>query len=273
MKPGIYTADQLSNEKYHSLEGISKSGLDLIDRSPAHYKFSKFGDPTRAMVVGSAIHAGILEPDMYAERYMVLDGIKARTAPEYKRAAKVHGGEFVLTETEGNEVSGMVNASMQNREAQELLSLPGNAEISVIAVDPETGIKVRCRFDWLTKCGHALDLKKTQDVRDDAFSRSVFNYRYHVQHAFYEDVWFWATGEKLQSFRFWAIEQKMPHSNRIFDLDHEAVQEGRRAYRKNLITLAECLEKDEWPGVSQESGIISLPPWAFDFNDEEEGIY
>ena len=36
MKPGIYIG--LANEQYHAAEGISKSGLDLIARSPYLYR-------------------------------------------------------------------------------------------------------------------------------------------------------------------------------------------------------------------------------------------
>ena len=272
MKPGIYTADQLSNEQYHSGPGISKSGLDLINRSPAHYRYAERSEPSRAMVIGSAIHAACLEPEVYAKRYLVLDGIKARTASEYKRAAEVRGAEYVLTEPEGDNINGMMQAVQRNREAQDVLRSPGHAELSVFAECPETGVLVRCRFDFITSDGRALDLKKTQDVRADAFSRSVYNYRYHVQAAFYEDVWYWATGERLDWFKFLAVEEKPPHANKLFLLDSEAIQQGRREYRLNLQEYARCMETETWPGVVQDEELIGLPPWAFT-QDDEGGIY
>src|SRR5690606_39465824 len=63
----------MSNEEYHSLpDSISKSGLDLIARSPAHYRYAERREPTRAMVIGTAIHAAILEPDVFATEYLLL---------------------------------------------------------------------------------------------------------------------------------------------------------------------------------------------------------
>ena len=56
----------MSNEAYHAYDGISKSGLDLIARSPAHYAYRTASEPTRAMVIGSATHAAILEPEVFA---------------------------------------------------------------------------------------------------------------------------------------------------------------------------------------------------------------
>lgn len=71
MKPGVY--DNISNADYHGGPGISKSGLDLIHRSPLHYKtvISAENDrvPTAAQELGTAAHALILEPDVFTATY------------------------------------------------------------------------------------------------------------------------------------------------------------------------------------------------------------
>lgn len=79
MKPGIYTADQLPNEEYHALDAISKSDLDKINRSPAHYKYAKENPtpPTPAMERGTAVHMAVLEPELFARSY----------APEFDASA------------------------------------------------------------------------------------------------------------------------------------------------------------------------------------------
>lgn len=71
MKPGIYS--DISNEDYHRGPGISKSGLDLINRSPMHYKAvidaANDNEPTDAQALGTAAHAIILEPAEFAKNY------------------------------------------------------------------------------------------------------------------------------------------------------------------------------------------------------------
>src|SRR5690606_28865958 len=71
MKPGVYAG--IPNAEYHGGPGISKSGLDLIHRSPLHYKAVVDGandnEPTAAQMIGTAAHALILEPAEFAKTY------------------------------------------------------------------------------------------------------------------------------------------------------------------------------------------------------------
>lgn len=71
MKPGVY--EDISNAEYHSGPGISKSGLDLIHRSPMHFHAVVTAEndrvPTPAQELGTAAHALILEPDVFASTY------------------------------------------------------------------------------------------------------------------------------------------------------------------------------------------------------------
>ena len=262
----------MSNADYHAHDSISKSGLDLIARSPAHFRYQEKREPTRAMVIGSALHAAVLEPELFASQYMLLRNVTDRRASEYKQAVAVHGADFVLTGSEADYVAGMQETVRSHPYAGRVLSDPGRAELSVITTDPVTGVAVRCRFDWLTDAGKPVDLKTTLDARPDAFARSVANYRYHVQAAFYSDVWQWETGETLDRFVFLAIEKSMPHALAPYMLDDEAIAEGRRLYREALNLYADCLDRDEWPGYDAQPQWLCLPSWAVEFNEEEEGI-
>ena len=73
MKPGIY--DNIPNETYHGGPGISKSGLDIVHRSPMHYQFARSAandnQPTPAQALGTAFHALLLEPEVFTAQYCV----------------------------------------------------------------------------------------------------------------------------------------------------------------------------------------------------------
>lgn len=71
MHPGIYR--NLTNDAYHSGPGDSKSGLDLVRKSPALLRAVKTGvrarKSTKSQMTGTSIHAMVLEPDLVAQTY------------------------------------------------------------------------------------------------------------------------------------------------------------------------------------------------------------
>lgn len=260
----------MPNNAYHSYEGISKSGLDLIDRSPAHYAHTERREPTRAMVIGTAIHAAILEPDVFEQQYLLLRDVQDRRASEYKQAIKTHSPELVLTGKEADHVAGMQESLQANTAAAALLALPGWCELSAFVECRETGAILRARYDKLTECGIAVDLKKTQDIRYDQFQRSVANYRYHVQDAFYSRVFNLITGKPLQAFKFLTVEEQSPHASKVFALDDEAKIVGERIAMRNLQTYAACNARGEWPYPDGSEELLSLPTWALEEEDFAE---
>lgn len=251
----------MPNDVYHGTPAISKSGLDKIERSPAHYQFAANREPTRAMAIGSAIHAAVLEPELFASEYLLLRDVTDRRSSEYKQAIKAHDAEFVLTGSEAIKVQGMQDAVYSNPAAAALFEGQGWNELSVFAHDPETGALCKCRFDRLTSDFVAVDLKKTQDAKERAFSRTIANYRYHVQAAFYTDVFNWATGIELNRFVFVAVEEEFPHYCKPWRVASDTYIKGTEEYRANLDTYAGCMASDEWPMPDGSEEFIFLPEW------------
>lgn len=257
----------MPNEDYHAYPAISKSGLDLIDRSPAHYAHQEAREPSRAMIIGTAIHTAILEPERFQSEYLLLRDVTDRRSSEYKQACKTHDAERVLTGKEADHVAGMQETVRSNPSAAKYLNQEGWAEISCFATCPATSVLIKCRFDWLTKTGVAIDLKKTQDIRYDKVQRSIANYRYHVQDGFYRYVFECATGQPLEDFKFLFVEESMPHASKLFTLDTEGQQVGARIAGDNLETYAACLESNDWPYPDANDELISLPAWALGEED------
>lgn len=252
----------MTNEEYHADKAIGKSGLDLIARSPAHFRYAPKREPTRAMTIGSATHCAVLEPHRFATDYVVLPGVDDRRSAIYKQAIAQRGEEYVLTGSEGDRIAGMASAVWANQYAAEMLRADGGrAEQSFFATDPVTGVRVKIRPDWLTADGRCLDLKTTQDASDTGFGKSIVNYRYFVQEAFYRDVYQWATGERMPSFEFLVVESEMPHCCTVVELPADAVEYGRTLYRRNLNTFADCLASGVWPGLPSDPHVIALPSW------------
>ncbi len=261
----------MPNAAYHAFPGISKSGLDLIARSPAHYRYAAKREPTRAMEIGTAIHTAVLEPERFASEYVLLRDVKDRRASEYREAAKVHGTERVLVAKEADNVAAMQESVLA--QYGDVLAQESWKELSVFATDPETGCLCKARFDWVSVAGLAIDLKKTQDTHADEFAKTVARYRYHVQDPFYSDVWMWAVGHALDAFKFLAVEEHPPHTANLYNLDDEGRDYGRKLYREDLNRYAECMESGEWPHYQPESELLGLPFWALPDADSDEFVF
>ena len=265
----------MRNDAYHGYEGISKSGLDLVHRSPAHYRYSAKREATRAMEIGTAIHTAILEPERFQEEYVLLRDVKDRRASEYKAAVKVHGSERVLVASEADAVAGMQESIAASVAAKTALADSPYKELSAFVEDPETGVLLRARFDTLSSKGASVDLKKTRNAQPSEFAKSVYNYRYHVQAAMYSHVYELITGEPLKKFWFLAVEDQPPHCAMLYSLDDVSLLVGHEEYRADLAAYAEAVGSGDWRGYAEPVQEISLPSWAFAQmdNDVTEEIY
>lgn len=261
IEPGNYYTD-MPNADYHASKGISKSGLDLVHRSPAHYAYRPARHATRHMEIGTAIHTAMLEPERFDSEYMLLRDVKDRRASEYKQAVKVHGSERTLSGPESDKVIGMQQAVYANAAARDLLKADGWCELSGFSIDAETGQVCRHRFDKLTTDGIGVDVKKTQDASPEAFSRTIHRYRYHVQAAFYADCHERITGDRLTSFKIIAVEEEFPHGVKVYTLDDDALAIGRAEYREDLATYAACVSADDWPCYGDDDMLLSLPGYV-----------
>lgn len=257
---------------YHAHESISNSGLTLIARSPAHYHHAPRWKGSRFTEIGTAFHTALLEPERYQREYITVADCDDRRTAAYKDAAKTYGGDKTLTASEGAAVEVMAESVRANAAAADALAKPGWAELSLFVNDPETGVLMRCRFDYLTEDGNALDVKKTQDCREFAFAKSVHLYRYHVQAAMYSHVYELVTGKPLVSYQMLAIEEAPPCANVLYDIDPLATAHGFTLYREALAEYARCLYSDTWPSYSG-TGVVTLPEWvlaSLELTDDEQ---
>lgn len=256
---------KLSNAEYHRHPAISKSGLDRINQSPAHYQAWR-NEPrkeTPALTFGSAAHAFILERESFFDRYIVApDGIDRRTKDGKAQWAEFEAqanGKTLIRSEDMQSIDAMDSAVHQHQSAAELLA-EGIAEVS--AFGNLWGVDVKCRPDWLREDGIVVDLKTTDDAGPGAFPSSVAKYRYHVQSALYQDI-LALLGIRVSAFVFIAVEKQAPYAVGVYELDADSLEAGRSAYQRNLDTYKRCTETGLWPAYSSAIETIQLPRWAF----------
>jgi len=247
----------LSNEAYHAHDSISKSGLDLIDQSPAHFK-SSVRKETTAFKQGTAIHCAVLEPDELDNRYFFIpEKLDLRTTygkSKNQEYALKNEGKILLSLEEYQMLCGIRREVSKHKLASQLFD-GGKPEVSFFSqID---GVDVRCRPDYWNG-SIVVDLKSTDCASEKQFKKSVINYRYFVQHPFYVDVMA-SEGIDIDAFLFVAVEKTEPFGIGVFELDENFIEYGRLQYQKNLDTYKRCLDTGLWPCYPEHLQTIELP--------------
>lgn len=253
----------LSNNEYHAHPAVSKSVLDRVSRSPLHARAYLDGyreEPTAAMQFGTALHTAVLEPVVFANQYVVFDGDRRTKAGKEAYELLVSSGASIISRSDYDAISAMAKAIRNHSVAGRLLT-EGKAEHSVFWTDPITGLECKCRPDWWNG-SMLVDLKTTEDASPEGFARSIANYRYHVQAAFYMQ------GTGATRFLFVAVEKKPPYAVAVYELDADSLDVGHALRMRDLTTYASCIQERRWPGYSDRIETLSLPGWAFPAEEE-----
>jgi hypothetical protein len=262
----------MSSADYHGHPAISRSRLDLISRSPFHY-FSQYltpGAPTRdettALKMGTLGHCAILEPDELDHRYIVRPAdLDMRTKAGKEWAESVPPGLIQISAEQKSAAQNMRRSILTLPDIESALSR-GYAEPSVFYMHPEFDIEVKIRPDWVHECGNGdvilVDVKTAADASPREFARSVANHRYHVQAAFYSDVFEKALGQHVLGFVFAVVESSYPFTPACYMLDDQAMALGRTLYHDDLQLLKHCMTSNSWPAYGREMQVLSLPRWA-----------
>ena len=58
------------------------------------------------------------------------------------------------------------------------------------------------------------------------------------------------------------FEKEPPYEVAAYEMDDEALDQGRSLWRRRLEVYKTCVEKDEWPGYSDAVQVVNLPDWA-----------
>lgn len=265
---GIHT--DIPADLYHRRElgVVNKGALDQIARTPAHYLAWVGGQEqkeTPALLFGRALHALVLEPDVFAGEWAQrpeFGDLRTKAAREARDAWLAENpGKALVDSDDWKRLHGMRDAVMAHPVAGLLFS-GGVAEATAIWADPEHGLLCKARMDyWRPDIGVIGDLKSTEDASPAAFARAVASYRYHVQQAHYSQGVV-AAGFEAPTFVFVSVEKQPPYAVSVYQLDEEAVHRGHELRGRDLRALDECLRTDEWPAYPPVVNTLSLPGWA-----------
>lgn len=264
-EPGFY---DLPEDVYHADRhlaptlgrSLSSSGAKTLLDCPARFAWQREHPVVKdAYDFGSVAHTLLLG---LGEDIVVIDAADWRTnAAKAERDAAREAGRVPILVGDYARAVALVDAVRAHPVAGRIFDpLKGRPERSLYWIDPATGITCRGRLDW-EMSNAIVDLKTAVTAAPQRFSRSLVDYGYALQAAWYQDGYEVLTGERLP-FVHVVVEKEPPHLVAVYQVDADALAYGADRAAEARALYAECESADEWPGYSTDIELVSLPGWV-----------
>ena len=269
-KEGVY---EISNEQYHSSNGISRSMLMEFKRSPYHYWYKYISglcpieEATPAMNLGNAVHTLSLEEHKFDNEFFICTQATKprRGTPPYEKMLSEANGKIILTRDDYLQAALMAKSIKTDEYASQLLE-GCLIERSIYFTHKPTGLLVKARPDaW---CGSLVcDLKTTADAREHKFQGSAMAYGYFTQAAIIKEALL-SIEIQMEDFVFICSEKEPPYAVASYTITQNALDYGSKQFNSLMIGLKQCMDSDKWPSY----GIRDLDAPNYAEYDEIMGI-
>ncbi|MFK7822763.1 MAG: PD-(D/E)XK nuclease-like domain-containing protein [Oligoflexales bacterium] len=251
----------ISMQDYHAdTARPSKSMLsDLLDRPSTYYK--KYVAPleereqkksAKHFRDGDLVHCKVHEPKEFSSRYHVVD-VSSRATKTFKQTV-LGTDKICITSSEYNNASYMADALWNNKQARAYLELAGKAERTFYYTDPETGIELKARPDFITDDSvFVLDTKTARSIDPFDFIRDADSFKYWLSPEIINNAVESVRGIKPQAYVFLCVENKgeKKPDTAIYYADFDFLELGEIKLKQALQTLKQCRESGHWPAFDQ----------------------
>jgi exodeoxyribonuclease VIII len=266
--PAVY---DISNEEYHSGEGISRSGLTEYKRSPLHFHHKYvLGNRDRKAVeiitlrdpleFGNAVHTYILEPQKFNEEYFVIEKIARNTIKGknlYKEKLEEAQGRTLIN-SEAFETIEKMSESLHAHPDAKVLLQDIQVEKSIYWNDPDTNLLCKARPD-IWHANYIADLKTATDGSPEFFSKEIFSKGYHLQAAMIH-LGLKELNIDMTNFVYLVVEKQAPFATAVYTLDKEDLAIGIEEVKRLLTNVSENFKTNKWPAY--QTACVSMPAFA-----------
>lgn len=277
---------------YNQIEGINYSLLKEYHKSPRHFRYAMDNrrQATESQMLGTLVHSMVLEPHTVADDFTIInpsqrpnpdrdfrESENKRWKQELLEDASINNKSIVDLEIY-DQAKAMADSVLSNPVIKSLLE-KATIEKGIMWTDPLTGLKCKGRPDaFVPEKDLIIDLKTTISAHPQDFQRSVWNYRYHEQAAFYSMGLKALHGaDKFGRFLFIAVENKAPYCSASYFLSPNALDTGWMTCQSLLNLHKECLDSNDWSRgyevrADHKSGIMDmdLPQYAYMKQENDE---
>jgi hypothetical protein len=244
---------------YDSIEALNYSGSKELLKSPAHFRLyaTTPREETKALRLGSYVHALVLEPASVAEKFAVAPVCDRRTkdgkAAYEAFTSGIKPGTTVLSADESDEglkiaaaAQGCIDRHGFKFKATELM-------FTTLFLDAQLKVAI----DAIGEDGYLYDLKTCEDASPAGFLKAVRAYRYNLQANFYKAAYVAGFKEHIQGFRFICVEKETLQTA-VYELGPNLMAYGYTDFIKAVDLYKSCLASNDWPGYPQDIQTLDL---------------
>ncbi|HEV6951923.1 MAG TPA: PD-(D/E)XK nuclease-like domain-containing protein [Promicromonospora sp.] len=262
---GVGVHDDIPELTYHSLPGLSSTGVKAMLDSPARYRWdSEHRVEKKAFDLGHAVHGKVLgvglDIAVIPDDALGANGAtNTKVAKEFIAAARAEGKVPVKSDVAA-QVDAMAEAVLAHRDARALLE-HGQPEVSLLWDDPDTGVRCRGRIDYVRANGLLVDLKTSGvTVNPRSWAATAARLGHGEQSVHYREGWHVLTGERARMVHV-LVETAEPHFVSVAELDDEFDLVAGERVRAAIDLYAKCLATDTWPAYPDGISRITPPRW------------
>lgn len=269
-EPGVY---DIPFDAYLRHPALSKSKMfNLLETCPAQFLYDlehpqppkkeyDFGTAAHKLLLGVGAEIAVIDADNYRDKGAARDRDFAREDGMVPLLAKDYAKALAMVEV------------VRRHPIAGRLFIEGKPEQSLFWTDPESGVQMRARLDWLGEKRDSrlmlVDFKTAKAVDLASIEKAIFDYGYHMQRAQYVNgAIALGLGDDDTDLAFVFQSKTPPYLVRVVQLEMNAIRLGRARIRKAIAIYLECLESGHWYGYD-ETSYAALPAYG-ERRDEEE---
>ena len=226
--------------------------------SPADYFYQKGAnwEPTAAQVMGTLIHAMLLEPDTVDKRFYRIEGKINRATKIGKEAYAQHvinAGDKIIIPDEGRDLSwkraeNIAHVTSKKEIFKRLMSSVESVEEEIFTECKMTGLKLKGKIDIVSEKS-IVDLKTVGSIGKAFYNIRAFDYLGQI--AFY-DYLVRLTGRLKYNRYLFFVETVRPYKCKVIQIAPEVIKSEHEKNLELLHQVKGCLSRGEWPDRSNE---------------------
>lgn len=241
--------EKMADAEYFALKAVSASQIKQYDKGAYWFwKSSPFNPDkqpdaeTPSLTFGKLCHCLLLEPDTFADNYIVVAGDK-RSA-EYKQALQVAGLKSVIKESDYLHAKKMIECVKEHRLASLILD-GSTAEMPFMWTDKSTGLPCKAKLDAIKRTKNGLvviDYKTSSDI--DGVLNWPQKLQYPLQAEFYSRAVREKYGERPAEFVF-IIQSNVEGQEDLVcvaNVEYETQEVARDIVNSHLLSIKDRLE-------------------------------